>query len=291
MKNLVLLTALIGWLAPVGGLFAQVAVEVTLAQDQFLPSESIPTTVKVRNHSGRTLHFGDDYWLTFSVEARDGFIVLKTGEAPTLHGFDLESSKVATLHADLAPYFTISKPGRYRVIATVNLKEWGQSLNSKPKDFDVIRGTKIWEQEFGMPEALTTNHGPPEVRKYILQEANYLKRLKLYLRLTDVDESRVFRVFPLGPMISFGSPQTLLDGSNNLHVLYQDGPRTFDYSVINPDGELIARQTHDYVNSAPRMRINETGKITIVGGARRLAANDVPSAKDSVVSTDVSPPH
>ena len=79
MKNLGLWPALIGLLVSVGGAFAQVAVEVTLAQDQFLPSESIPATVKIRNHSGQTLHFGDDYWLTYSVEARDGFIVLKTG--------------------------------------------------------------------------------------------------------------------------------------------------------------------------------------------------------------------
>ena len=182
---------------------------------------------------------------------------------------------MATLHSDLAPYFTISKPGRYRVIATLNLKEWGQSLNSKPKDFDVIRGIKLWEQEFGVPQSQATNHEPPEVRKYILQEAAYLKRLKLYLRLTDVDESRVFRVFPLGPMISFGSPQTLLDGLNNLHVLYQDGPRTFNYSVINPDGEVIARQTHDYINSAPRMRIDESGTIRIMGrNAAASAPND-----------------
>jgi hypothetical protein len=289
MKTLALLPALTGLLAAISSSPAQVAVEVTLPQDQFLPSESIPATVKIRNHSGQTLHFGDDSWLTFSVEGRDGFIVLKTGDAPTAHGLDLESSKVATMRSDLGPYFTISRPGPYRVIATVNLKEWGQTLNSKPANFDVIRGIKIWEQEFGVPQTAATGQGSPEVRKYILQQATYLKRIKLYLRVTDADESRVFRVFPLGPMISFGSPQTLLDGLNNLHVLYQDGPRTFNYSVIDPDGRLIARQTHDYVNSAPRMKIDESGKITIVGGARRPAPNDAPPVKDSVVSANVAP--
>jgi hypothetical protein len=289
MKTLALLPALTGLLASTGGAPAQVAVEVTLAQDQFLPSESIPAIVRIRNHSGQTLHFGDDSWLTYSVEGRDGFIVLKSGDPPTAHGLDLESSKVATVHSDLGPYFTLSKPGLYRVIATLNIKEWGQTLNSKPTNFDVIRGIKIWEQEFGMPQTPATGQGAPEVRKYILQQATYLKRLKLYLRVTDADESRVFRVLPLGPMISFGSPQTLLDGSNNLHVLYQDGPRTFNYSVVDPDGRLVARQTHDYVNSAPRMKVEESGKITIVGGARRVASNDAPPAKASVVSADVAP--
>ena len=76
---------------------AQVTVEVTQDQDQFLPGEALPTAVRITNRSGQTLHLGrDEDWLTFSVQARDVEVVPKTGEVPVVGEFDLESSRVAT---------------------------------------------------------------------------------------------------------------------------------------------------------------------------------------------------
>src|SRR5262245_31982051 len=84
---------------------AQVRVEVTLDQEQFLSGEALPAAVRVTNRSGQTLHLGGQPdWLTFSVESREGSIVVKNGEVPVLGEFTLESSKVATKVADLAPY-------------------------------------------------------------------------------------------------------------------------------------------------------------------------------------------
>lgn len=258
---------------------AQVTVEVVPDQDQFLPGEALPVAVRIINHSGQTLHFGDDPdWLTFAVESRDGLIVVKTGEVPVLGQFTLESSKKATKRVDLAPYFNLTRPGCYSIIATVHIKEWDGQVASAPKAFDIIEGAKLWSQEFGIPTGVTNQS--PEVRKYILQQANYLKtQLKLYLRLTDVSESKVIKVFPIGPMVSFGRPEPQLDKFNNLHVLYQDGARQFSYTVINPDGDVIIRQTYDYVNARPRLQMGEDGKLTVIGGVRRMTADDVPSPK------------
>src|SRR5581483_422049 len=156
MKNLGLCLAVL--LASTGFVSAQVEVQVVLDQNQFLPGEAIPAAVRVINHSGQTLRFGKENWLTFSVEARDGFIVLKSGEAPIAHDFDVESSKVATMHVDLAPYFNVSKLGHYTVTAAVNIGQWNTELTSPPRKFEVIRGTRIWEQEFGVPPSSATNH-------------------------------------------------------------------------------------------------------------------------------------
>ena len=289
MKNLGLCLALL--LASVGGVSAQVEVRIALDQNQFLPSEAMPASVRIINHSGQTLHFGKDNWLKFSVEARDGSIVLKTGEAPIAHDFDLETSRVAKLHVDLAPYFNISQLGGYTVTATVNVDQWNTDVTSVPRKFEVIKGTRIWQQEFGVPSASATNRGEPEVRKYILQQAAYLKHMKLYLRVTDADESRVIRVFPVGPMISFSRPQTQLDKVSNLHLLYQDGSRTFNYTVTTPDGAVIVRQTHLYIDSPPRLRVNESGNVIVVGGMRQLADSDLPPpASVTALSGDLPPP-
>jgi hypothetical protein len=289
MKNLGLWLALL--LASAGAVSAQVEVEVVLDQNQFLPSEATPAIVRIVNHSGQTLHFGKDNWLTFSVEARDGYIVSKNGEVPIAHEFDLGSSRVAKVHVDLAPYFSIAKLGSYSVTASVNLDQWSTQLTSVPRKFEVIGGTRIWELEFGVPAtASATNHGEPEVRKYILQQASYLKHIKLYLRVAAGDESRVIRVFPIGPMISFSRPQTQLDKLCNLHLLYQDGSRTFNYSVINPDGEVIARQTHHYTDSPPRLKVDQSGNVLVLGGMRVLADSDFPPAPISTALDNLPPP-
>ena len=62
---------------------AQVTVELTLEQDQFLPAESLPLAVRITNRSGQNLRLGrGEDWLTFSVEAREGEVVPKLGEVP-----------------------------------------------------------------------------------------------------------------------------------------------------------------------------------------------------------------
>ena len=61
------------------------------------------------------------------MESRDNEVVPKTGEVPVAGEFVLESSRVVTLHVDLAPYFPLTRPGRYSVTATVQLKDWNQN--------------------------------------------------------------------------------------------------------------------------------------------------------------------
>jgi hypothetical protein len=258
---------------------AQVTVEVTQEQEQFLEGEALPIAVRIINRSGQPLHLGAEAdWLTFSVESRDGSVVSRNGDAPVLGEFLLESSKAGIKRLDLQPYFAISQPGRYAITATVHIKEWGQDISSRPRNFDIIEGAKLWEQEIGVPR--TGASGPPEVRKYILQQANYIKgHLRLYLRVTDA-YGKALRVFAIGPMVSFGRPDPpQVDRFSNLHVIYQNGPSSFSYTVFNPDGELVTRQVYDYINTRPRLFANEDGDINVKGGSRRLTANDVPAPK------------
>jgi len=230
--------------------------------------------VRITNFSGQTLHLGkDNDWLRFTIEGRDNYIVPGSVDVPVQGEFDVESSTVVTRRVEVAGYFALTRPGRYLVTATVKLKQWDKELLSKPKAFDIIAGTKLWEQDFGVPNAAGQ---PPEVRKYALQQAIHLKQLKLYARVSDQSESRVFRVFPIGPMISFSKPECQIDKSSNLHVLYQTGAKSFNYSVINSDGRLLVRQTYEYTDTRPVLRVDREGRILIGGGARRGSSNDLP---------------
>ena len=260
---------------------AQVSVEITLDQDQFLPGEAIITAARITNRSGQALRLGtDENWLTFSVEYDDRGIVSKSGETPVMGEFLLPSSKVATKRVDLAPYFSASIPGRYTVTATVHVKEWDREFTSQPKRFYVIEGAKLWEQEIGVPKPASSGSSAPEIRKYTLQQAHYLKtELRLYLRLTDATGAKVFRVLAIGSTVSFGQPEPQVDRVSNLHLLYQDRPHSFNYVVFNPDGDVVLRQTYDYIDTRPRLKPDGEGKISVAGGMRRVTASDVPPPK------------
>jgi hypothetical protein len=257
---------------------AQVNVEVTLDQDQFLSGESLPVAVKITNRSGQPLHLGADAnWLTFSVESADGFVVIKNSEVPVTGEFDLASSQLAIKRADIAPYFVMSKPGRYHIIATLRIKDWSVEVSSPAKQFDVIAGAKLWEQEFGVPAATNT---APEVRKYVLEQANYLRsQLRLYMQLSDATESRIYKVSALGPMVSFGQPEAQVDRFGNLHVLWQSGAQAFDYTVVDPIGEIARQEIYDYFTTRPRLAVNDTGDVLVVGGVRRVKATEMPLVK------------
>jgi len=270
------------YLSSLSLLCGQVTVELVLEDEYFLQGESILAGVRITNLSGQTLDLGKDKdWLTFSVEARDNFIVPMLDEVPVLGQFSVESTTAATKKVDITPCFQLTTPGRYTVTARIKIPQWQQELSTKSKPFVISSVRKLWEQEFGVPDSTGAN-APPEVRKYALQQAMHLKEKKLYVRVTDALENKIFRVFPVGPVVGPTRPEPQLDKFGNLHLLFQTGARAFNYSVINPEGQLLVRQTHEYTaGSRPALKPDQEGNIRVVGGARRITANDLPPHKST----------
>ncbi len=261
-------------LAVVSRASAQVTVEVTMNQEQFLPGEALPVAVKIINQSGRQLHFGAAAdWLTFSVESVEGFVVNRKSEVAVQGEFELESSQMGTKRVDIAPGFIISKPGRYKVTATLRNYELSAPIVSAAKTFDVITGAKLWNQEFGLP----ATNGLPEMRKFALEQASYLHaQMRLYVQVSDATESRIFTTVPLGATVSFSRPEAQVDRTSVLHVLWQSGAQSFSYCTVSPDGAILSRDTYGDESSRPRLRVNETGDVVIVGGAKRPKPEALP---------------
>jgi hypothetical protein len=277
------------FLACAASALAQVTVNVTQDQQQFLPGEALKLAVRITNLSGQSLHLGGEQdWLSFAIESSEGTVVSKTGEAPVQGAFVLESSKVAVKRVDLAPYFGVTLPGHYQIVATVHVSDWNRDIISPPRSFDLIEGSKLWEQDVGVPRSAAVTNAEPEMRRYILQQANYLRgQIRLYLRVTDMYGKPV-RVLAIGPMVSFSRPEPQVDKFSNLHVLYQEGPFSFNYTVCNLQGEVVKHQTYDYTKSRPRLRADDEGNISVRGGTRRVAATDVP-APNQDDSNEASP--
>ncbi len=290
MRRLGLWSSLLA--AAASSVSAQVSVEVTQPQDQFLPGEAIPITVRIINRSGQTLRLGGDAdWLKISLESREGFVVPRVADLPVVEPFELPSSKVASKLMDIGPSFSITKAGRYKITAAIQIKQWDREVIGEPKVMEIMQGIAFWEQEFGLPKPPGAPEGSPEIRRYILQQANYIKgQLRLYLRIADVAGARPQRVIPVGRLVSVSRPEHVIDQFSNLHILYQDGAHSFGYFTYNPDGELLARQTYDYVTSRPRLKVDAEGKISVQGGLRRVVSTDVPPPPPPEPALSPEPP-
>jgi hypothetical protein len=156
-------------------------------------------------------------------------------------------------------------------------------MASPSKMFDVISGVKLWSQDFGMSSGTGATNGAPEVRKYTLIKANYLRsQLQLFIQVSDQSESHVFNVISLGKMVSFNEPETQLDRLSNLHLLWQSGAHLFTYAMVKPDGGLAKQEIYDYVTTRPRLNMNDDSSVTVTGGVRRLDPGELPMVKSPI---------
>lgn len=284
-KIVVLIALMLAGLAVANAAPSGVSVEIDMEQSQFLPAEDVTIAVRVTNLSGRDVELGDDNkWLKFYIQGDRGYIVPQLGEVPVSGKFTLHSAQVATRRVNITPYFDFSRPGRYRVTASVNLPQWNQQVSSKAASFMVLTGVHLVnapELEFGVPPKNGDVNQPPEIRKYILEKATYEHELKLYLRVAD-SNGKTLRVFPIDRMVSFSTPEAQIDAQSDLHLLHQTGARSFNYSVVNPDGQVVLRQTYQYTTTRPTLRKDDEGRIFVGGGIRIISSHDYPTATASI---------
>ncbi len=267
-----------------------VQVDLVTQQEEYLPNEDLMVGVRIANKSGRKLHFGrDNVWLSFQVEALDGKHVGVMKDPEVTGPFVIDSPMRAVRPFNIAPWFDMTRSGRYFVTATVHIREpgWSESLASNPLTVDIVRGTTVWQQEFGVVGSAPGS--APEIRKYVLQKANLMNnRMKMYVRVTSADESKVHRVIPIDLMMNFSRKEARLDKYNNLHVLLQTPraiARDYNYSVFGADGRLIIRQTHNADFSRPELVSDSDGLVRVKGGQRRYVASDVPKLESKPAQT------
>jgi hypothetical protein len=99
--------------------------------------------------------------------------------------------------------------------------------------------------------------------------------------VSDEADVHIFKVRPIGPMVSFSQPEAQLDRLSRLHVIYQSGASVFTYTVVNPDGDIVRQEIYDYLNTSPRprLRADDDGNISVLGGVRRVKPGELPAVK------------
>lgn len=268
------------------GVRSPVSLELKLAQDRFLPRETMELEILVRNQSGQPLTLRpEDDWLDVTVTTvlngqGEGSLVTRLKPVIIAESFTVNNTLSAKAVVDIAPCFELTRPGRFKVFASMKYSGARPPFVSQPVIFEVVPGSKIWEQEFGWRAAGAG--AVDEVRKYTLQQLTSTQhRLQFYVSVTD-SEDNILRQISLGRANAADRPQTRLDRLSNLHVLHQTGPRWFTHTVISPNGEVRIRATYeasDPTRARPGLKTDDDGLVSVTSAVRVARPDDLVPAK------------
>jgi hypothetical protein len=253
---------------------AQIQVELKFQRLQYIAHEPIFATVKIANLSGRDIDLHDDngqHWFGFEINAGESRLLapLKRGLAePALH---VDAGKTVTRKINLTPLFPVADFGAYHVRANVFFPDVNKFFYSTTKVFQVTDARAIWQKTVGIPDGVA---GAGDVRTYSLLSNRFPDHAAIYVRVENKNSGVVYTTYSLGRIIANEEPQAELDRANQLHVLHCAAPRTWAYSHIGLNGELLAHSTFLETKSRPRLRHTADGAIAVNGGIQ-----DVPIAE------------
>ena len=234
-----------------------------MERESYLLYESIPVIVNIRNDSGRSIQLegSRDYsWLNFTVSDNDGSSIRRLGRVNTDQTVILPAGQSITRTVDLIPLFEIRSSGNYRARVTLNID--AMQTFSETVKFNVTKGRTLWQKTIGLP---SVDNDKDEYRNYTLQAFRTDKDERLYIIVKDNPPQVVYGVVPLGPFLAIYEPVSEVDRYGHLHVLYQNGPRSFAYVEIDPRAKQLQRSVYSDYMSHARL-VNEKGVVTLQGG-------------------------
>jgi len=246
----------------------QIQVELKFKRLQYIAHEPVMATVKITNLAGRDIDLRDENghgWFGFEVKAREGRLLgpfQQKNPEPALH---VEAGKTVTRKINLTPLFPVQDFGAYHVRANVYFADLNKFFYSQTRVFQVADARPIWQKTVGVPAG---KPGAGEMRTYSLLSNRFPDHTSLYVRVEDKSSGIVYTTYSLGRVIAYDEPQMELDPANQLHVLHCAAPRTWAYSHIGLNGELLRHSTFMETKTRPRLRHTADGAIAVSGGMR-----------------------
>ncbi|MEP6937026.1 MAG: hypothetical protein ABI871_03055 [Chthoniobacterales bacterium] len=245
---------------------AQIQVELKFKRLQYIAYEPVLATVGITNLAGREIELRDgdgQRWFGFEVTSDDGRLLAPVDFSAPEPPLSIPTGKTVTRKVNLTPGFALHDYGAYHVRANVYFPDLNKFFYSQTKVFRVTDARAIWQKTVGLPTGVA---GAGNVRTYSLLSNRFPDHTSLYVRVEDKSSGVVYSTYPLGRAISYDEPQAELDPANQLHVLHCSAPRTWSYSHIGLNGELLAQSTFLETKTRPRLRHAADGTVAVHGG-------------------------
>lgn len=264
---------------------AQIQVDLKLKRLQYIAHEPVMASIGITNMAGRDVDLRDadgEVWFGFEVTGKEGQPVAPLPNAGTQPPLKIEGGKKVTQRINLTQAYPIQDFGTYRVRAHIYFADLGKFFYSKTRVFQVTDARPIWQKTVGIPDGAP---GPGNVRTYSLLSNRFPDHTSLYVRVEDRDTNIVYATYSLGRSIAFDEPHAEIDRANQLHVLHCAAPRSWAYSQVGLNGELLAHSSYMETKTRPRLIHANDGTVAVRGGildqpASTAAKGDLPKLSD-----------
>ncbi|MFZ4682224.1 MAG: hypothetical protein ACOYMS_06960 [Terrimicrobiaceae bacterium] len=243
---------------------AQVRVDIAFKRNLYMLYEPIMCTVTITNQTGRTLELADtprDKWFSFQIETTSGIPLPPVNPDYQNQPVTIESGQKLVRTINLTPLYPLSEFGTYRVQAAVFPAQIGRMFVSPKLNIDITEGRLLWQESVGVPEGA----GAGSSRTYSILAHRLPQTTMLYLRVEDKDAGIIYCTTQLGRFITFGSPDVVIDATNQVHILQNTAPRAFLYSHINVNGKIQKQQAYQVFKERPYL-VKQDNAIAVVGG-------------------------
>jgi hypothetical protein len=244
---------------------AQVRVDISLKRKLYVMYEPLIAAVTVHNLSGRPLlldNTAEHRWLSFNIESADGRIIPPNNPDYAFPPAAIEPGEKLPAAFNLTPLFPLQEFGLYRIRASVYVPEFGRFFSSPPLAVEITEGRPIWQEVVGVPGG----DGKPSLRTITLLSHKLSRSTRLYARIEDRENGRIYATHQLGPFLTFGRPDVILDARNEIHILQNSAPKQFLYTHLDLDGKVIDRQFYVEAGSRPRLAKQDGGTVVVSGG-------------------------
>jgi hypothetical protein len=271
-----LLACTSAWAAPL-------SVQIRCEKDTFLVYEAIPVTVSVHNFSGRNVAIDESEpqtSLEFVVATEAGQLMRAFGHPSLGHSVLIPPGKTVSQTVDLLPLYELRERGTYRIYAV--LRSPAGTAQSPSITITLLNGRELWSQVAGLPGR---DGEPDQYRTYTLLAWRSPREDGLYVQVRDDVHSTAYSLVALGAFLPTFAPQAKVDADGNLHVLFQNGPRSFGYVEIDPVARPIARAAYSDFNSRPTLTGDKDGRIRVTGGEQTY-----PKVEHIMTSEELNPP-
>jgi hypothetical protein len=127
----------------------------------------------------------------------------------------------------------------------------------------IVEAQLIWSQKIGVPEGM---EGAGELRMVKLLTHRGPKDKALYFQMENSDLGIVHAIYRLGRLVQSQDPEIVIDSNNGIHVLQLAAPRTYLYSVVGANGELLGQKRYVGSRRPPHLARMQDGSVGIIGG-------------------------
>ncbi|MCX7713042.1 MAG: hypothetical protein N2035_05180 [Chthoniobacterales bacterium] len=244
--------------------YGQLQVTISLPRLLYIRYEPILVTVAITNLSGQSLLLQDTAnipWFQLQVENSSGLPVPHRVTGIGLDPTPIKPSETIRRTINITPLFRLDDFGSYSIRATVFDPALNRFFSSGSLKFEITEGRVLWQELVGHPSDGTQ-------RQLTLLSHRLPNSTALYLRILDPEKKRLYCTYRLGPLVTYGKPEIVLDNANRPHILQMNAPRSYLYSHIGLNGEIIKREIYIQTDrSKPTIERTPNGDVKVVGGA------------------------